>query len=95
MVIARTADIDMIDQADQQVNAVLANATVSLDINASIPGLKTASWSAPMLTNQESERLHKQFMRNGSTRTTLAAAIGNATVIQSITTNLAMQTRQK
>jgi hypothetical protein len=34
-------------------------------------------------------------MRNGSTRTALVAAIGNATMIQSITTNLAMQTRQK
>jgi hypothetical protein len=48
-----------------------------------------------MPTNQESERLHKQLMRNGSTRTALVAAIRNATVIQSVTTNLAMRTRHK
>ena len=95
MVIAWTADIDLIDWADQWVNAVLANTTVALDAKASIPELKTASWSAPMPSNQESERLHKQLMRNGSTRTALVAAIGNATMIQLITTNLAMRTRQK
>ena len=77
------------------MNVVSADATVALDAKASIPGLKMASWSAPMPTNQESKRLHKQLMRNGSTRTALVAAIGNATMIQSITTNLAMQTRQK
>jgi hypothetical protein len=75
VVITWTADIDLIDQADQRVNAVSANATVALDAKASIPGLKTSLWSAPMPTNQESERLHKQLMRNGSTRTALVAAI--------------------